>query len=220
MAETETRLETLEDEVKVLKGEVKRTLVDLRALLMREDSPLGEGAAAKRMAVPNAVPANEGGRPAAGAPPAPEGSPGPGPGAFPGPDAPQAMSQALAGPGPGPPPDAASLPQALATPGAPPDDNSLDGAQQEAGKDMEIAESDYDDEPVRRKKPRKPAGVDPEDRHEWPNGRVNAFAEGRPEDEPEEDEPSDDPPGSGRKGRSRAGLPDPGVSYRVAVAHA
>lgn len=42
MAESETRLETLEDEVKVLKGEVKRTLVDLRELLMREDSPLGQ----------------------------------------------------------------------------------------------------------------------------------------------------------------------------------
>ena len=42
MAENDTRIETLEDEVKVLKGEVKRTLVDLRALLMREDSPLTE----------------------------------------------------------------------------------------------------------------------------------------------------------------------------------
>jgi hypothetical protein len=39
MAESDTRLETLEDEVKVLKGEFKRTLVDLRALLMREDLP-------------------------------------------------------------------------------------------------------------------------------------------------------------------------------------
>ena len=44
MAENDTRLETLEDEVKVLKGEVKRTLVDLRALLMREDSPWRRGA--------------------------------------------------------------------------------------------------------------------------------------------------------------------------------
>lgn len=51
MAESETRLETLEDEVKVLKGEVKRTLVDLRALLMQEDSPLSDGALARRAAM-------------------------------------------------------------------------------------------------------------------------------------------------------------------------
>ena len=50
MAESETRLETLEDEVRVLKGEVKRTLVDLRALLMREDSPLGEKVLTRRAA--------------------------------------------------------------------------------------------------------------------------------------------------------------------------
>ena len=50
MAENDVRLESLEDEVKVLKGEVKRTLVDLRALLMREDSPLGESGAARRAA--------------------------------------------------------------------------------------------------------------------------------------------------------------------------
>ena len=43
MADVDTRVESLEDEVKVLKGEVRRTLVDLRALLMREDSPLNEG---------------------------------------------------------------------------------------------------------------------------------------------------------------------------------
>ncbi len=52
MAENDTRLETLEDEVKVLKGEVKRTLVDLRALLMREDSPLAEGGFARRAPAP------------------------------------------------------------------------------------------------------------------------------------------------------------------------
>ena len=40
MAESDKRLEVLEDELKLLKGEVKRTLVDLRALVMREDSPL------------------------------------------------------------------------------------------------------------------------------------------------------------------------------------
>ncbi len=39
MAESETRLKTLEDEVKVLKGEVKRTLLDLGALLMQVNSP-------------------------------------------------------------------------------------------------------------------------------------------------------------------------------------
>ena len=43
MAEVDTRVESLEDEIKVLKREVRRTLVDLRALLMREDSPLNEG---------------------------------------------------------------------------------------------------------------------------------------------------------------------------------
>jgi hypothetical protein len=55
MAENDERLETLEDEVKVLKGEVKRTLVDLRALLMREDSPLSPGALARRSAAASAV---------------------------------------------------------------------------------------------------------------------------------------------------------------------
>ncbi len=39
MADRETRLETLEDEVKILKGEVKRTMVDLKALLMKVNSP-------------------------------------------------------------------------------------------------------------------------------------------------------------------------------------
>ena len=48
MAENDTRVESLEDEVKVLKGEVRRTLVDLRALLMREDSPLNEGSLGRR----------------------------------------------------------------------------------------------------------------------------------------------------------------------------
>ncbi len=52
MAENDTRIETLEDEVKVLKGEVKRTLVDLRALLMREDSPLAEAGFSRRAAAP------------------------------------------------------------------------------------------------------------------------------------------------------------------------
>ncbi len=52
MAESDTRLETLEDEVKVLKGEVKRTLVDLRALLMREDSPLADAGFSRRAPAP------------------------------------------------------------------------------------------------------------------------------------------------------------------------
>ena len=42
MAGSDQRLEALEDELKLLKGEVKRTLVDLRAFVMREDSPLNE----------------------------------------------------------------------------------------------------------------------------------------------------------------------------------
>ena len=61
MAENDTRLETLEDEVKVLKGEVKRTLVDLRALLMREDSPLAEGGFARRAPAPEPPRSEEGG---------------------------------------------------------------------------------------------------------------------------------------------------------------
>ena len=51
MADADSRMETLEDEVKVLKGEVRRTLVDLRALLMREDSPLNEGSFGRRAAL-------------------------------------------------------------------------------------------------------------------------------------------------------------------------
>ena len=51
MADVDTRVETLEDEIKVLKGEVRRTLVDLRALLMREDSPLNEESFGRRAAV-------------------------------------------------------------------------------------------------------------------------------------------------------------------------
>ena len=43
MADGDQRIEVLEDEMKVLKGEVSRTLVDLRALLMRDDSPLMTG---------------------------------------------------------------------------------------------------------------------------------------------------------------------------------
>ena len=53
MAEVDTRIESLEDEIKVLKGEVRRTLVDLRALLMREDSPLNEGTFGRSTALKN-----------------------------------------------------------------------------------------------------------------------------------------------------------------------
>ena len=40
MADSDKRLDAVEDELKLLKGEVKRTLVDLSALIMKEDSPL------------------------------------------------------------------------------------------------------------------------------------------------------------------------------------
>ena len=49
MAEGDQRIEVLEDEMKVLKGEVSRTLIDLRALLMSEDSPLMLGGLLKRV---------------------------------------------------------------------------------------------------------------------------------------------------------------------------
>lgn len=42
MVSSDKRLEVMEGELKLLKGEVKRTLVDLRAFIMREDSPLNE----------------------------------------------------------------------------------------------------------------------------------------------------------------------------------
>ena len=49
MADGDQRIEVLEDEMKVLKGEVSRTLVDLRALLMREESPLMSGGLVNRV---------------------------------------------------------------------------------------------------------------------------------------------------------------------------
>lgn len=42
--DTENRINELENELKLLKGEVKKTLVDLRAFVMRQDSPLNESA--------------------------------------------------------------------------------------------------------------------------------------------------------------------------------
>ena len=136
MAESDTRLETLEDEVKVLKGEVKRTLVDLRALLMREDSPLAEAGFSHRTAAPEPpAPKKEANEvvaevvapapvvqpePAAvaAAPPTPVAAPpGPGPGAPPG----APPTPPTPGPGPGPVPPPAAFPTAVAPQaGAPP----------------------------------------------------------------------------------------------------
>ena len=56
MADGDQRIEVLEDEMKVLKREVSRTLVDLRVLLMREDSPLMTGGLLKRVAAGNDQP--------------------------------------------------------------------------------------------------------------------------------------------------------------------
>ncbi|PKB65002.1 MAG: hypothetical protein BZY80_01430 [SAR202 cluster bacterium Io17-Chloro-G2] len=56
MADADSRLETVEDELKVLKGEVRRTLVDLRALLMRADSPMNDGFIGRRDALPDREP--------------------------------------------------------------------------------------------------------------------------------------------------------------------
>lgn len=44
MAEPTARLEALESEMRLLKGEIKKTLVDLRAVVMKAEGPLGEGA--------------------------------------------------------------------------------------------------------------------------------------------------------------------------------
>ena len=68
MVAADKRIEILEDELKLLKGEVKRTLVDLRAFVLREDSPLTE-----RMVHPRAPIA-----PMAQAPPPPQAAPLPG----------------------------------------------------------------------------------------------------------------------------------------------
>jgi hypothetical protein len=115
MAESDTRLETLEDEVKVLKGEVKRTLVDLRALLMREDSPLGDGALGRRIVMPDRGADGETAHrrevTATAGPPAVPMEAAPGPGAFPG-SPPQA--------GPGGFPGAASPPIVIQQGGPPP----------------------------------------------------------------------------------------------------
>ena len=59
MADSDNRLDTVEDELKVLKGEVRRTLVDLRALLMRADSPMNEASIGRRDALPDRDPRDE-----------------------------------------------------------------------------------------------------------------------------------------------------------------
>lgn len=127
MADSDTRLETLEDEVKVLKGEVKRTLVDLRALLMKENSPLREGGFARRsamadqssnggrsekgvtevvnlnVAIPTPAPPPVAEPAMVGAPaPAPEPPPQPGPAPGPGPAAQPVATAPQMGPGPAP----------------------------------------------------------------------------------------------------------------------
>ena len=56
------KLEALEEEIKVLKGEIRRTLVDLRALVMRADSPLNDSSLGRRGAMADLVP--EAGAPA------------------------------------------------------------------------------------------------------------------------------------------------------------
>ena len=42
MTESDSRLERLEEDMRLMKGEVKQALVDLRAIVMNADSPLGE----------------------------------------------------------------------------------------------------------------------------------------------------------------------------------
>ena len=127
MAESDTRLETLEDEVKVLKGEVKRTLVDLRALLMREDSPLGEGALTRRATTPAPSPDSLI-TPAEIPAPAPVPDPSPAP----------SMEIAAPGPGPGPEPGPPPGPQPALEDTFPPDPPVLD-LEEDAFPDSEDA---------------------------------------------------------------------------------
>ena len=106
------KLEVLEEEIKVLKGEVRRTLVDLRALVMRADSPLndssiGRWAAMAEPAPEEAVPATRK-EPAETVPPPPVAQP-----------IPEAVENPAPGPGPGPG-FAAPGPPAVMPPGTPP----------------------------------------------------------------------------------------------------
>jgi hypothetical protein len=59
MAVEDQKIEAIEEEIKVLKGEVRRTLVDLRALVMREDSPLSEHSLGRRAVLDDLAPADE-----------------------------------------------------------------------------------------------------------------------------------------------------------------
>ena len=90
------KLEVLEEEIKVLKGEVRRTLVDLRALVMRADSPLNDGSIGRRAA--KAEPAPEEAAPATKKELA-ETVPPPPPVTQP---IPEAVENPAPGPGPGP----------------------------------------------------------------------------------------------------------------------
>ena len=42
MADLENRLGVLEDELKLVKGEIKQILVDLRSIVMKIETPIGE----------------------------------------------------------------------------------------------------------------------------------------------------------------------------------
>ena len=59
MAEGDQKIKILEEETKVLKGEIRRILVDLRALIMREDSPLNDRPFRRRAALADLAPGDE-----------------------------------------------------------------------------------------------------------------------------------------------------------------
>ena len=133
MADSDNRLDTVEDELKVLKGEVRRTLVDLRALLMRADSPMNEASIGRRDALPDRDPRDEP-QPAKTemsqviqqeAAPAPVAAP-PAPAPAPAPPAAAGPGQPPAG-GPGQPPAGGpgQPPGGMAPPGAPPQQGSI-----------------------------------------------------------------------------------------------
>jgi len=98
------KLEVLEEEIKVLKGEVRRTLVDLRALVMSADSPLNDGSIGRRAAITDPAPEEE--SPATRRETVP-----------PPPPVAQPVPETSANPAPGP--DAGSAPPAVMPPGMP-----------------------------------------------------------------------------------------------------
>ena len=72
MASADERLKNLEEEMKLVKGEIQRTFVDLRAMLMNEESPFGHDTTLAQFAANSAmaesdsgsgVPADLGGKP-------------------------------------------------------------------------------------------------------------------------------------------------------------